>query len=176
LREKYPLAIARYSTLTSFCRGHFTPPGPRLGTGAARLTGLVPLGWPSSLDHWWHVLSTEPQAGTPLRHRRRGLGAGVGAQPTRRAPWASGGARVRPRGRSDDLQEVFWPLRGPVGPAVPRGYRGGDRRAVDPVHARNGCSARPVLQILMGCSRDDDPSRRKTNQLKELSHGLGRKR
>ena len=52
-------------------------------------------------------------------------------------------------GRSDDLQEVLRPRRGPVGPTVPRGYRWGDRRAVDPVHARDGRPARPILQAPM---------------------------
>ena len=82
---------------------------PRFGTRAEELAGLVPLGLPSPLDHRRHVLPGEPQAGAPLCHRHRGLGAGDGTESTRRAPGPSGGARVRPRRRSNNLQEVLRP-------------------------------------------------------------------
>ena len=62
--------------------------------------------------------------------------------PHRGAPRPSGGPPVRHRRRPDDLPEVFRTRRGALGSAVPRGHRGGDRRPVDPVHARDGRDAR----------------------------------
>ena len=141
------------------------------GRGSRR---LVPLGRPGPLDHRRHVLPREPQAGTPLRHRHRGLGPGDGLS-----------QHVGLRGRAEVL--AFDPavartiFRKYSAPTRTGGTRGSARTSMvrpaclDPVHARDGRPARPILQTPVRRTARSTHPRRKTNQLKEPSHGLGQR-
>ena len=120
--------------------------------------------------HWdgraiWFIGGTsfpENLGRNPDAHRRRGLGPGVRVQPARRAPRPGGGPRVRHRVARTIFGSIAAPTRR-LGPPVPGGHRGGDRRAVDPVHARDGdCAINPtnpqgrdcnVDPILLECER-----------------------